>query len=330
MGFAGVLVSCIGLGTNQFGAKVDQAVASAVVNKAEQLGVNFIDTADAYSDGRSEELVGKAVKGRRNDFVVATKTGHLSEPLGRLSRRELTLRLEGSLRRLGTDHVDLYYLHFPDPGTPLEESLRALDDMVRAGKVLYPGISNHSAWQVAEALAICDREGYSKPVVVQNEYNLLVRHAEGELLPACKHFGLSLVPHSPLAEGFLTGKYRQRQPVPTGIRGHENKDFQQTWLTDAHFEALKRFEIFAREQGHTTGELAVAWLLAQPLVCSVITGVTSPDQLEANVKAASWKLESLNDDESLRPDPLSLRIEEFYRRWSAVLPPRLPGGALPH
>ena len=291
LGLAGVRVSSTGLGTNQFGETVDSSGAIAIVNKALELGVNFIDTADAYSRGKSEELIGKAVKGRRKQFVIATKTGLIFEPPGRLSRRQIVLRLEESLKRLSTDYADLFYLHFPDPGTSLEESLRALDDLVRAGKVLYPAISNHPAWQVADAMAICDRDGYSKPVVVQNEYSLLVRNPEAELLPACKHFGLSLVPHSPLAEGFLTGKYRRDKPVPPLVRGYENKMFQQMWLTDEHYDALDKFEAFAKERSHTVSDLAFAWLLSQPLVCSVIGGVTSVQQLEANVRAAEWKLD---------------------------------------
>jgi aryl-alcohol dehydrogenase-like predicted oxidoreductase len=291
MGLTGVRVSAVGLGTNQFGRRVDETGVSAVLDKAVELGVNFIDTAEMYSDGLSEELLGKALKGHRHQFVIATKTGGASEPLGRLSRRQMLSRLEASLKRLGTDHVDLYYLHFPDPGTPLDESIRALDDMVRSGKVVYPAISNHPAWQVAEAMGICDVHNYAKPVVVQDEYNLLVRKPETEMVPACRHFGLSLVPYSPLAGGFLTGKYRRGRPTPAGVRGSNNKRFEQTWLTEAHFEALERFEKFAQQRGHTIGALAMSWLLAQPLVCSVIAGVTSPDQLEANVRMAEWKLE---------------------------------------
>jgi aryl-alcohol dehydrogenase-like predicted oxidoreductase len=291
MGLAGVRVSAVGLGTNQFGRRVDETGAAAVLDKAVELGVNFIDTAEMYSDGLSEELIGKALKGRRHQFVIATKTGALAEPLGRLSRRQMLSRLEASLKRLETDHVDLYYLHFPDPGTPLDESIRALDDMARSGKVLYPAISNHPAWQVAEAVGICDAHDYAKPVVVQDEYNLLVRKPEAELLPACRHFGLSLVPYSPLAGGFLTGKYRRGRPIPAGVRGYKNERFEQTWLTEGHFEALERFEKFAQERGHTIGDLAMSWLLAQPLVCSVIAGVTSPEQLEANVRMAEWKLQ---------------------------------------
>jgi aryl-alcohol dehydrogenase-like predicted oxidoreductase len=190
------------------------------VNKALDLGINFFDTAESYSDGRSEEFVAKALGSGRREVVIASKTGMFFEPPGRLSRRQIISRLEGSLRRMGTDYVDIYYLHFPDPSTPLDESLRALDDMVRSGKVLYPAISNHPAWQVVEALAICERRGYAPPAVTQNEYNILARGPEQDLLPACEHFGMSLVPYSPLAEGFLTGKYargRRISPWPAYI-----------------------------------------------------------------------------------------------------------------
>lgn len=290
LGRAGTRVSVLGLGTNQVGGKVDEAGAAAILDAAQELGINFIDTAESYSAGRSEELLGRALRGRRDEFVVATKTGALGEPPGRLSRRHIRSRLEGSLRRLDTDRVDLYYLHFPDPGTDLEESLRALDDLVRDGKVIHPAISNHPAWQVAEALAICERQGWSAPVVTQDEYSLVERSPEAELLPAVAHFGLSLIPYFPLAGGFLSGKYRRGEEAPAGARGHGNERFKNRWLTDANFDALDRYRSFAEQHGHEVGELAIAWLLARPEVCSVLTGVTSPDQLRANARAAEWKL----------------------------------------
>jgi aryl-alcohol dehydrogenase-like predicted oxidoreductase len=291
MGLSGARVSSIGVGGNQFGRRVDEPGTAAIIDKAVELGVNFIDTADSYSNGVSEEFIGKAIGRRRGELVIATKTGNLNQPPGRLSRRQIVLQLEGSLRRLRTDYVDLYYLHFPEEGTPLEESLRALDDMTRAGKILYPAISNHPAWQVAEAFAICDRFGYARPVVTQNAYNMLDRAPEAELLPACKHFGLSLVPYSPLAEGFLTGKYVRGQAPSPGVRGHGSQHFKEAWLTDSQFARLERYEAFARERGHSAGDLAIAWLLANPLVCSVIAGVTSPAQLQTNVAASEWRPE---------------------------------------
>src|SRR6266702_4163201 len=229
MGLAGDIVSAVGLGTNQFGGRVDETGVAAIIDKALDLGVNFLDTAESYADGRSEELIGKTLKGKRHQFVVATKTGWASEPVGRLSRRQMLGKLESSLKRLQMDHVDLYYLHFPDPGTPLDESLRALDDMVRSGKVRYPAISNHPAWQVAEAAGICSIHDYAKPVVVQDQYILVSRMPDTELVPACWHLGLSLVPYSPLAGGFLTGKYRRDKPIAKGVRGHDNEDFKETW-----------------------------------------------------------------------------------------------------
>jgi aryl-alcohol dehydrogenase-like predicted oxidoreductase len=290
MGLAGTWISAVGVGANQFGGKVDAAGTTAIVRKALDLGINFFDTAESYNDGRSEEFLGKALGSQRSEVVIASKTGVFWEPPGKLSRRQIISRLEATLRRLGTDYVDLYYLHFPDRETPLEESVRALDDMVRAGKVLYPAISNHPGWQITEALGICDRRGYAPPVVTQNEYNLIARKPELEVIPACEHFGLSLVPYSPLAEGFLTGKYRPGEQAPAGVRGHGDEHFQKTWLREPHFEALKRYEGFAHEHGHTIGELAIAWLLASPVVCSVITGATSPQQVEQNAGAAKWKL----------------------------------------
>jgi 1-deoxyxylulose-5-phosphate synthase len=292
LGRAGARVSVVGIGANQIGTRVDQAAAAQILDAAVDLGVNFIDTADAYGKGLSEEFLGEALKGRRQEFVVATKTGATYEPIGRLSRRTIVSRVEQSLRRLDTEYIDLYYLHFPDPGTDLEESLRALDDLVRAGKILYPAISNHPAWQVAEALATCDRRGFAPPVVSQNPYSLLERDVERELLPALSHFELSVVPYSPLAGGFLTGKYRRDQPPPLGVRGHENERFQKAWLREENFAALTRYEAFAREHGREVGELAVAWLLAHRQVCSVIAGVTSAEQLRQNVRAAEWTLES--------------------------------------
>ncbi len=290
LGLAGARVSAIGLGGNTFGRYADAARTEAIVKTALDLGVNHIDTAESYSNGVSEEYLGRALKGRRGEATLATKTGALGEPEGRLSRQRIVARLDASLRRLGTDYVDLYYLHFPDPSTPIEESLRALDDSVRAGKVLYPAISNHAAWAVADALGITTRAGYAAPVVTQNPYSLLDRRVEGELVPACLHFGVGMIPYSPLAGGFLTGKYRRGEEPPPGVRGHANERWQQTWLQDANFTSLDRLSAFASERGRTVAELAIAWLVAQPVVSSVIIGATSPDQVERNVRAADWRL----------------------------------------
>jgi 1-deoxyxylulose-5-phosphate synthase len=290
LGRAGTRVSAIGLGTNNFGRFCDERQSAAVVHRALDLGVNHIDTAESYADGVSEEHIGKALRGRREEAVIATKTGSLMEAEPRLTRGRIMRRLEASLRRLETDHVDLYYLHFPDPSTPIEESLRALEDMVRAGKVLYPAVSNYAAWQVAEMLGLAQLERWTAPVVVQAGYSLVDRGVERELLPAVRRFGMALVPYFPLAGGFLTGKYRRGEPPPEGTRGHGNQRFQQQWLTDANFDRLERYQAFASERGLEVTQLALAWLLSEPAVCSVIAGATRPEQVEANVRAGEWKL----------------------------------------
>uniref|UniRef100_A0A831WZT2 Aldo/keto reductase n=1 Tax=Thermorudis peleae TaxID=1382356 RepID=A0A831WZT2_9BACT len=293
LGSSGVLVSVIGLGGNTFGRYCDERQTAAIVHRALDLGINHIDTADTYSRGLSEEYIGKAIAGRRHEVVLATKTGYpLHEgPNGQgLSRRRIIASLEASLKRLGTDYVDLFYLHRPDPDTPLEESLRALDDLVRAGKVRYPAISNYAAWQVADIMGRCERRGYAPPVVSQSLYNVLERGIEQELIPACRFYGLGIIPYSPLAGGFLTGKYRPGEPVPPGVRGHDNPSWQQRWLTARNFRVLAVLEAFAAERGRSVGELALAWLVAQPVVSSVIAGATSPEQVESNVRAGEWRL----------------------------------------
>lgn len=290
LGLAGVRVSEIGLGANTIGAPVDQKGTTAIIDVAHELGVNFIDTAESYANGASEEQLGVALGNRRSSFVIATKTGARNLPPGRLSRRAISSRIDASLKRLRTDWIDVYYLHSPDPGTPLEETLRALDDAVRAGKILYPAVSNFPAWQMVEALGICAHAGYSPPVVTQNSYNLLDRSPEAELIPACAHFGISLVPYFPLAGGFLTGKYRRDEAPPPGMRGYQSAYFARKWLTVDSFDRLDRFHDFAAAHERPIGDLAIAWLLAEPVVCSVTTGATSPSQLAANVHAADWRL----------------------------------------
>ena len=291
LGRTGVAVSEIGLGGNQFGTTCDTAATAAIIDRALALGVNFIDTAEMYGNGASEEALGKALTGKRHEVVLATKTGAPDQiPGGRLTRSRLIARLEGSLRRLATDHVDVYYFHYPDALTPLEESLRAMDDLVRSGKVRYAAISNHASWRVAEAAGICEQRDYAAPVASQVQYSLLERDAEQEMIPACAHFGVSLVPYSPLAGGFLTGKYRKGAPLPAGARLTRIERARTQRFTDANWAALERYDAFATSRGHTVKELAISWLLAQPLVCSVIAGVTSPAQVEENVRAAEWSL----------------------------------------
>jgi len=292
LGGSGVRVSAIGLGGNTFGRYCDEQRSVQVIHQALDLGVNHVDTADLYSRGVSEEHVGKASAGRRQEVVLATKVGY---PMGDgpndrgLSYRRVIASCEGSLRRLGTDYVDLYYLHLPDPLTPLAETLRAFDDLVRQGKVRYVGISNHAAWQACEALWISDRRGHQAPVVSQSRYNVLDRAIEPELLPFCRAHRVGIVPYAPLSAGLLTGKYRPGETVPAGVRGYDNPVFQQQ-LNERNFTLIGRLEAFARDRGHGVGELAIAWLLAHPEVCSVIAGATSPEQVAANVAAGGWAL----------------------------------------
>jgi len=292
LGGSGLRVSAVALGGNTFGRYCDEKGTAAVIARALELGVNHVDTADVYSRGVSEEHVGKAIAGRRHDVVLATKVGNAmgDGPNDQgLSYRRVIASCETSLRRLGTDYIDLYYLHRPDPTTPLEETLRAFDDLVRQGKIRYVGISNYPAWQACEALWICDRRGYSAPVVTQNRYNVIDRALESELLPFCREHRIGIVPYSPLAGGLLTGKYRPGEPVPPGVRGYNNPGFQQQ-LNERNFALVGKLEGFARDHGHGVGELAVAWLLSRSEVCSVIAGVTNPDQVEANVAGGNWTL----------------------------------------
>lgn len=288
LGGTDLRVSALGLGANQLGRVVDAAGARAIIDSAQELGVNFIDTAESYGEGASETLIGQALAGRRDRFIVATKTGAGSDP-GRLTRERIAERLDASLRRLATDRIDVYYLHMPDPATPLEESLRALEDARRAGKIRYPAISNHPAWQVAEAIGMAERSAWTPVVASQMEYSLVERGVEREMVPACVHFGVSLVPYFPLAGGFLTGKYSRDVAPPADTRfGRATQ--RSRFLTDANFDRLERWTSFGRERGRTMGELAIAWLLAHPVVCSVIAGATSASQVVANARASEWSL----------------------------------------
>jgi aryl-alcohol dehydrogenase-like predicted oxidoreductase len=302
LGKSGARVSVIGLGTNRFGfERMPQSEVDRVIAAAADLGVNFLDSADIYVGGRSEETLGSALKGRREQFVLATKyynkTGEGPNDWGG-SRLHLSHAVEASLRRLQTDVIDLYYLHNYDPTTPVEEILRGLDDLVRAGKVRYIGASNFLAWQLARANLLADFHGWSPFVVIQAHYHLLERGLEKELLPFCSSQGVGLVPYFPLAGGFLTGKYKAGEAAPVGSRG-ESSGYVQQYMTPANYTFVERLDAWARERGHTSGDAAQAWLLSHPEVCSVISGVTRLDQLEANVKAAEWALTAAEAQEIL-------------------------------
>ena len=295
LGASGLQVSAVGLGCNNFGRRCDAAQTKTVVDKAIELGVTFFDTADIYGPrGLSEEYLGAALKEHRRNVVIATKfAGPMGDgPLwGGASRRYVFEAVDASLRRLGTDYIDLYQIHFPDVKTPIEETMRALDDVVRAGKARYIGCSNFASWQVVESQWVARGQHLTPFVSAQNQYNLLDRRIERELAPACQKYGLGVLPYFPLANGFLTGKYRPGEPPPEGTRlaAMQGRGAEQT-LTDANYEMLGKLESFALERGHSMLDLAVGWLASQPFVSSVIAGATKPEQIEQNVAAATWKL----------------------------------------
>lgn len=293
LGRAGVKVSAVGVGCNQFGSYLDQEGTTAVVHAALDEGINFFDTADVYGNkGLSEEYLGTALVGRRHQVVVATKVRH---PMGDgpndggTSRYHIFNAVEGSLRRLKTDHIDLYQIHRWDDVAPLEETLRALDDLVRAGKVRYLGASNFAAWQLCRANDLAEMRGWEAFVSVQPEYNLLARDAERELVPYCRWAGIGILPYFPLAGGFLTGKYRRDEAPPPGTRG-ERSAYVQQFLRPENFDLLDKLRPIAERHGRTLADLAIAWLLAQPQIASVIAGATRPEQVRTNAAASTWRL----------------------------------------
>ncbi|MBZ0283106.1 MAG: aldo/keto reductase [Anaerolineae bacterium] len=282
-------VSIVGLGCNNFGRRLDAAGTEWVINAALDAGINFFDTADVYGDGQSEELLGRVLGARRSQVIIATKFGHNMPNQGKgASPAYIQTAIEASLRRLGTDYIDLYQLHTPDSETPIAETLGKLDDLVKAGKIREIGSSNFSAEQIREA------EGAVKPggvrfVSLQNEYSLLKREDEKEVLPECDHLNIGYLPYFPLASGMLTGKYRQGQALPKGTRITNNPD-PSRWLNDANWGKVEKLTQFAESKGHTILELAFSWLLARPIVASVIAGAMKPEQIQANAKAANWQL----------------------------------------
>jgi len=293
LGLTGVKVSAVGLGCNQFGGKVDQEETKTIVHHALDLGINFFDTADVYGNrGGSEECLGNALAGVWDRVVLATKArsrmGERPNDEG-ASRYHIQNAVEASLRRLKTDHIDLYQIHSWDEATPLEETMRALDDLVRAGKVRYIGASNFDAWQLGRANDLAEMRGWESFVTIQPHYHMLEREIERELIPYCQWAEVGILPYFPLAGGFLTGKYRRGEPPPAGSRG-ERSSYVQKYLTDSNFDLLDKLRLFAETRAHTAGELAIAWLLNQPRVCSVISGATHPDQVTANTTAIGWTL----------------------------------------
>jgi aryl-alcohol dehydrogenase-like predicted oxidoreductase len=299
LGSGGPDVSVVGLGCNNFGSRVDEQGTRAVVDAALDAGVTLFDTADVYGNrGGSEELLGKALEGRRDRVVLATKFGHEMSndaPRNRGSREYMRAAVEASLARLRTDVVDVYQYHRPDGVTPIEETLGAMSELVDEGKVRFIGSSNFDAGQLAEADELARSHPWHRFVSAQNEYSLLERGVEEELLPVCERLGIGVLPYFPLASGLLTGKYRRGEPAPAGTR----LAMRPERLTDEVFDELEALEAFAKERGHTLLELAFAGLLAQPAVSSVIAGATKPEQVRANAAAGERELDE-QDVQALR------------------------------
>jgi aryl-alcohol dehydrogenase-like predicted oxidoreductase len=284
LGDSGLTASRVGLGCNNFGGRIGFEETAAVVDAALDAGVNFFDTAAVYGNGGdSERFLGRLLDGRRDRVVLATKFGWGGET-GYGSPADARRGIEGSLERLRTDYVDLYYLHKPDPATPIAETLGALDELVRAGTVRAIGCSNFSAGQLAEADRVARELGTARFTVLQNHYNLLRREDDADVLPFCRELGVAYIPYFPLASGLLTGKYRRGEPAPAGTRleGRE--------IDDERYDRVDALAAFAEERGHTLHELAISALASTPGVGSIIAGATKPEQVRANAAAASWEL----------------------------------------
>jgi aryl-alcohol dehydrogenase-like predicted oxidoreductase len=307
-------VSRLSLGTMTFGAQTDETTACRMVDRSLEAGLNFFDTANIYNQGQAETILGNALARRRTKVVLASKVRGKMENVPQetgLSRAAIRQALDSSLRRLQTDTLDVYYLHQPDYGVPIEETLAAMDEMVRGGKVRYPAVSNYAAWQVCEIHAICGKSGSKPPYISQPMYNLLARGIEDEYLPFCERFGVAVVPYNPLAGGLLTGKQsRQRGPL-AGTRFDGNRMYLDRCWHDDYFAAVEELQALAQEAGKTLLELSFQWLLSQPRVDSIILGASRPEQLEENLKAC--------DGAALDPPTLA-RCDAVWKRLRGVTP----------
>ncbi len=308
LGKSGLRVSAVGLGCNNFGGRTDFAATQKVVHKALDLGITFFDEADTYGDprGNSETYLGQILGERRKNIVLATKFARPMDGSGRFegaSRGYIMAEVEASLKRLKTDWIDLYQLHQPDPLTPIEETLRALDDLVRQGKVRYIGCSTLPAWQVVEAQWTARHHGLDHFVSCQEEYSLLARGLDDDMMPVLEAYGLGLIPFRPLADGLLTGKYRRGGALPAGTRLGSAPRAAGRYMKDEVWTVVERLEGFAAEHGHGLLDLAFGWLLSRPVVASVIAGATKPEQVEANARAGgAWRLTT---DDMLEIDRLT-------------------------
>ena len=294
LGHSGLWVSAVGIGCNNFGAKCDEAATRAVVHACLDAGITLFDTADMYGNrGGSETLLGRILGHHRKDIVLASKFGL---PMGEgpylngAGRHYIMRAVEDSLRRLRTDHLDLYQVHRPDPATPIEETLRALDDLVRDGKVRYVGCSNFAGWQLAEAEWAARAGGTVRFISAQNEYSLVDRRIEGELVPAANAYGVGILPYFPLANGLLTGKYQRNHAMPDGARMTERPTRAEEVLTDRNWTIAEKVADYAAARGHSLLEAAIGWLASQDHVPSVIAGATTAEQVAQNAAAADWRM----------------------------------------
>lgn len=295
LGNSGLRVSVVGLGCNNFGGdRINLEASRAVITKAFDLGITLIDTADTYGNrGECEQILGECLGDRRKDIVLASKCGLPMDDTGMkkgASRRYIMSAIDASLKRLKTDWIDLYFIHRPDPLTPIEETLRTLDDLVRAGKVRYTGCSTFAAWQVVEAQWTARHHNLNHFVTCQEEYNLFRRGLERDLQPVMQAYGVGLIPHTPLAAGLLSGKYQRNAPMPAGARMTREKRQADRWLSDANWTIVEQLTALSKARGHSLLELAMSWLASRPLVASIIAGATTPAQLEANACAVEWRL----------------------------------------
>ncbi len=301
LGHSGLKISPICLGTMMFGGPTDEATSSRIIAKAREAGINFIDSADAYNGGQSEVVVGRAISNNRQNWIVATKLANQigDDPnRGGLSRRWVLQACEESLRRLGTDHIDIYYLHKEDHATPLEETVRAIGDLIRHGKIRYFGVSNYRAWRVAEICNLCDENGIDRPIVSQPYYNAMNRMPEVEHFPACGYYGLGIVPYSPLARGVLTGKYKpDAAPDKETRAGRADKRMMQTEWRPESLKLAQDIKRHAESKGITAGQFAVAWVLNSAFVTGVIAGPRTEEQWDDYIRALDYRFTA--DDEAL-------------------------------
>jgi len=293
LGGSDLAVSAVGLGCNNFGMKIDLEASRKVIDAALDAGITFFDTADMYGNGKSEEFIGEVLAGRRNRVRIGTKFGGMRMVAGKgqFGGREYVIEcVEASLKRLRTDYIDLFQMHYPDPGTPIDETLAALDELVRQGKVRQIGHSNFTGAMIADAAAAAGRKGTARFVSAQNEWSLLNRAVESEVIPACEKHSLGQLPYFPLASGMLTGKYRRGEKFAAGSRFATMGDYFAKVASDANFAKVEALERVAKAHGYTLLELAMGWLASQPSVASVIAGATTPEQVRSNASSLRWKM----------------------------------------